>query len=1200
MEATTSTAEIVFGNRLVPRHLEDLLFRFEKECPNTAEFQENATRYLHIDLSKVGWADLGAVAQLILFIKRQADSYGSVLVVMPKIGPLPDDSHISAINDRRRVCKFLEYIRFPECISAISVESAGSVILKHDSDPAQKYGDSHGDQPSYLRVVPLLWLSLGDIKTRSLFSEHIARALSNAGLGLDVVDANALSNVALHELVENVDDHVGKGARALVCGFVHSKDQVVFTDDFMPEERSFLTAAQQNSHYFIELIVGDSGPGIDRMLSNSYVKAWGDKRRKAKEPAPFSVVRWAFDRWSSGKPFDPARRGVRGLYRVDRIAAKYQGQIVVRAGKALVTRDHAIYGKIIEKVRVDTATLAAFPGSFIRLRLLPKHSLTLRLGTDIDMAEKKSNLKDLFEYRGLKTVFIDKLDANGVDRADKEKIVSLLGDTPERPEVLLVLVGESNYAKHSVERLIEFLSENGAPVPIFALNVPGSDVELSISIDSINAQFAGVSKSPQKHASRVERMDPICIVSSRGTVFWTCVPENASSLLSRLMTGRVHEFPDVESQSAFLSATRSISGALKVFVPVGGSRKTSVCASHPVSEIINNIALELSQTLQSSKRETGVWRDSTYLTPTLQYVHTWFEIDTVLALLSRESLTSLAFALSVKIRSKIGSTSQASLYSTPSSSQLIRNALVNALGLFNEVELNANVIGSGDAAVKRIQPILVYTDIISTQEAAREAAQHAIKAGRRVLAVACLVDARAVPYAEIQVLGEQIPLISLLHFSTECPAVPDATPISPSLRWVETDDPAIASRDQNKPIDPLLTQDSPVSIVFGHRPSHNGRHLTLTVDVNSLLGDPRLIGFVRSHINRFFGDDDPKIGTIPVWIPVDSRAQVSWKDVAVDLFKAAASKVSVEISFITRFAFAGETIFDQSRVGAERVRKARSLVIFDWGAITGTTIHQLVNVGAMLGADRILVLIASNQLSAHEIAFHNSIDGLGVKRLKKSTDLFASAEFVYSSVEVKFEQFSTTSLGRFAELDCPVCKQIIEISNLVSADSFLENYKVEEAIRLNKYALNPDGTQGTADRLLGIAIFRDLVDRSRLSTSLRKQVLDRLVEIAAFDVSRRSHQSQAFPVIELLYLESHWLKLPPLKYKVCRANLASICIKLIVAGDEAVQAVCLSVLRRISKTEFVAQCANLFLKLPSRWIAQQTLLAGLHSYILNP
>ena len=205
---------------------------------------------LFIDLSQVTWVDLGAAAQLVLFVEWVIWNEMNIIIALPlrrfskgeeqSLAKAKDNNteryeankalYNSLLQGRKNTYSYLEIIGFIASIHCDHVKNKGSVELNNNYDFHSKAkSSSEKDINSikretrknqekyrnpfdigYKKIIPISWISYhidDDLKyyLQKLILEIIGEGTDITGLAH--IDAEAITNVILSELLKNVNEH---------------------------------------------------------------------------------------------------------------------------------------------------------------------------------------------------------------------------------------------------------------------------------------------------------------------------------------------------------------------------------------------------------------------------------------------------------------------------------------------------------------------------------------------------------------------------------------------------------------------------------------------------------------------------------------------------------------------------------------------------------------------------------------------------------------------------------------------------------------------------------------------------------------------------------------------------------------------------------------------------------------------------------
>lgn len=1194
---------------LVPNELEKSLLTAELRCPSLFSANLEGIENIVINLEAVLWVDIGAAAQLVVLIDGWARAVSNIKILMPSSKNLVVKRAENERQARISAHRFLRYIRFPSAIEYISSKRSASIQLFADGIKVANVNVDEDFPETYTRIVPLHWIGLGEIEVRKQLAQHLTHALQNSSEGVDGPDAQALSNVVLHELIENVVEHSQVGSSALVCGFAHVNAIHIAKDRFNSEELPYLLATENAEQPVLEIIVGDSGRGIIETLQRSYREGPGRSSgnlTKKGAVLPHNIVRWAFDRWSTEKNINTTQRGVRGLFRVDRLVAKYFGQIAVRTGNTLFVREHLVNTLPIERFNKAPHKYVRLTGTIIRIRMtgVTVAGITETMSRYRD-GERNVGFTSLVGISPPKSLLIEELYETGFGVNTERSIIELLGHVESRPTSLYVLLAAQGVGNRSLERALRFLCLHASPVPIYALNIQCSLDELDSIVLSINAESDNSDQAANGSASYAEELDIILVAHHSGVVRWIGLPTLLAELLLGLDKGGIAFI-----SSELYKTVLKYEARLKAFFVLEEGGHTSpfkqlrcIADLSAFRAHVGDIFREMLQK-DDYQNHSSVWHDGPYLTPTLRFVNKWVRIDQLVAKLKLGSFQSIAFELARAIETSFNATSPGGilmfkgffLAMEEKSSLRVCEALQVRFG-FHPLPSVAGGQTVRASEANRNTPVVVYADLISSGESLRRAAQNVLRRGFSVAAVVALVDARLETSSFIEAFGHHIPLIALIHEPIEIADPATFSVIAPSLLYEElsktNETDLLKSEKPIRNLNPYIWK----SLTFYHHIGASGRHLTLTIDPKQLLENPNFPEAIKGEIeSSLLHEFDASSRTVMVLSPFDER-DAAWTQSVKNVFEHVNLPLKIELEFIPRTTLGKIQYFSSLTPLRTRIQKSALVVIFDWGIISGRTIDSLSKSVIEAGASRVLVLVANSQLAIEETHFRESISTLQVVLEKPAKDLLSKPAKVKQVVDYRFIALSKLPLGQYWEDDCPVCMQAKDVLSLPCPDVYIASHRETALNRL----LTPDiaaheSNHGT-DFMEAVGALRALLVAAQIKTTARFVVKKMLEEFLKPTLKESVLRPSHVALIELLYVEGNWIQLPPLRYRACKEPVGDLCLHAIRYGSEDLRAKAISVLRRVSKTKFIRRAPEIFELLAGQGRALGALLFGIHTYI---
>ena len=402
--------EMRLGRTLSPQELENKLRGFRPYLKDVGWSEAAQLGGVLFDISRVEYADFGALAQVALLVEC-AVRYGiEVRVALP----LPrrrkgEKDHIESLGAdialQRRVARSIdarvqrrsEALRFAQnsgfidSVRCAHVPSAdGRVVILADFDrhdfreyvePAAR-GEAPGLEPENVEpadlprsVVPLQWLT-PDVDTRD-WEMRIRRILTLRGAGLAPGDAEAATTIVLRELIDNVRAHANEGEKsayapaALVGAIVFRRRTAMGTpvgDRAISEP--YGEWIRNTGAAVVRIVVGDSGAGIHTTLREHVSATVGIDLPEFDRPLTMTeqTLIASLSPWSSRhRGSDSRKGGVRGLASVRRVVREANGALLLRCADTVSGMTYPEGARL----PVSETRLAWIPGTLIDLSLAP-------------------------------------------------------------------------------------------------------------------------------------------------------------------------------------------------------------------------------------------------------------------------------------------------------------------------------------------------------------------------------------------------------------------------------------------------------------------------------------------------------------------------------------------------------------------------------------------------------------------------------------------------------------------------------------------------------------------------------------------------------------------------------------------------------------------------------------------------------------
>jgi hypothetical protein len=1088
-------------------------------------------RVLHVDLSRLEFAEFSAVARVLLIAEAAARHGMSVRVDLPSPATgghptdaaprLPSESDFvptAAVTAARRArcLRFLRAVGFTSAIRLRHLPEADVVVRGREQHEASIALPTEVGGPirAKRQVLPFRWLrpTTGESLFRSEGLVAIIRGLLE--MGLPQRDAQLLGNAVLFELIENVavharDEGLDPRSYALVGALAMDVGLHPGPDEVRHELREFNNWTRSNRSSVVQIVVGDSGPGLINRLSpqvqvDGLDTEAGDAAQRwstAEQIALGSLDRWSISPTEQREP----ERGTRGLWRTQRAVRSYGGALLIHTAQASAGRLFEGPGSGV----IRTAPVTGVPGTLVEAIVLPAG---VAVGSVVTPPPTTGAAAELHWLRlGISP------DADVATFVEAENLVRA-----QRNLLLTVDGGPTHDVSH--ERLVAIL------VRAAGLATPAAVVVLVTGVDpeTVDAGIDALHHPPPEAAAAASLGDPFLLIDSTGRPQWCAGSREVREQLERLTTEPI----SAVDPSLSPEVRAWLAGQPRIVRSVGDSIQLAVQPSDVNAQLDRLVSGTLKAAIDRGGRDVGVLRGR-YRTPNLQLTDRWVNVSELLAgtvgggvaafLLAQDLATTLPQAINNETK-------------VVQISPQVRNLsllLAESVGLRHEVFQMADEFGSPEAEepLPAGTPVLVCGDVLLTQNSAHRALKDLLSWDVVPLALVVPLDARGHD-GPIEIDGLRIPVIALAEVSSGL--------IDPNDGPIEDIDPVFRVPVAESPLERQghrwteeeflrMSADLPAAAGLGHVRRQPRRHFTVYFNAGSVV-DP------GSEIQEAIASET--LATIGEWLgakPAQAKDPPilichvgSHSDYAGRLASLVAGRLTRHLSlpqplapFRVPRAVAGFRYAFPEALEPPGLPPGSDVILIDWGSFDSATILQLVRLAAEGGAGRILAVVLLSQLGDHEersLTMVRSVSGAA----DGTTEVPTRIEFL-TSLGV-----TPTPTG-----DCPLCRLATDIRTesrrsgmprevVAHAEALAASLRPrtrEEIVRRGSDAFGSPST--SEDALEYIRLRSDFLGALR-STARSARLVDRLTGLTETPEDPRAHA-----VIRLLAAERHWLGLPP-------------------------------------------------------------------------
>jgi hypothetical protein len=1181
---------LCFQGKFTPLSLEKELSDFEKKFGFLSDQSLENPSTVNIDLADVTFFDYGALGQLLLHVCRLMELQYKCVIVLQANG---------ALDNSKNPWKFLARTRF-----CVALNDFAEVKKTHPPTFLLRNGVTlrvPDETLTYKNLVPFTWLTQEEHDKRIAIAKFLTGAVSHVGAGFSKIDARSLANVVIFELIENVSTHSGSQMGLL---WANVPDLGFKTNSNRIEERDYLSWATEHHHSMVEVYVGDIGAGLVSSLATAYRDGPGKEAgglTRNGVALPHRVLGWALDRWSSSKVDLALKRGVRGLYRVSRIAAAHKGQVSIRTHRSSFVHEYSVDREGTQKWNSAPKAYAHLGGTLISIRLLADFDDPFdRNATEL----KYSHLLGSMPTGVIELVNLDCEDKETIPESQKTLLIETLAKCPKHlVKAIVVSLLRHRFSKYGLEESLLFLLNHSHPLPIIVVGLTSSDSELLIAADSVLETIKKRNHVPQAFLDPHRDISaPVVILSLSKLAIYVgvekssveSVPQHAKQTFSRTVTKQL----DVEV-GPFQLLIKQSSEALSVLLKEGATQKTH-----------------------------GIKTEGNFLTPSLAVVSMWIVLPDFLKALSQFELHKSAFALALICESLIENQGDAFIVSQSENDSVLMKAMREYLGpRWKKIHADASNL-SDVFSNSKDATVIAFTDIVSSGEAGRHVLQKIARAGMNARALVCLADLRSEPNSSISNWGRNVEVRSLFSMPTEIQLQPNSVviPISPNntsletgellrideLTFLENDlgDRAVSldtAADQTTSFSSTVSKGNWFN--FGHSKRSNGRHLTFYANPESLLSSQEMVELAKVRLMLWLsggGEEQQKnfdsadLSNLKVWVPWERKEGEDRREKLRRFLKLLTNGAGTDPFFIERQTIEGISAFSEN--DAPLIQSGERLLILDWGMVTGQSQTRLLQLAAEKGATDIMALALISQINGLDARFLSSLSSIAVLTEKPGQGSLWTKERITKIVRVRIEQCITGNFGFYSTTDCPVCRQVADLRAIEPRDQFLKQYLERSNERLwqedyLEWVQCDENNVEKAEVVIGIAFLRELLSKALTKTADRHAILLYIKQIETSLKASSSLDARAFGLLIFLSLEDDWLRRPPLKYKPCRTIIANIALFAARNCQSKIKALSIEVLRKASKTRFLNEAAELFVSSELEEQSQSTILFGIYSFL---
>ncbi|TDC69826.1 hypothetical protein E1200_07350 [Actinomadura sp. GC306] len=733
-------------------------------------------------------------------------------------------------------------------------------------------------------------------------------------------------------------------------------------------------------------------------------------------------------------------------------------------------------------------------------------------------------------------------------------------------------------AQAALRRALDVAVRVAGTAPVIMV-VPDAD---RLLLDLAISEFEMNGERPPRDLSEDGTGAPVLIMGASGEVTWCGGTRRLHKLLGwLLMAGGTGPLREAERRWLAGGGTpagfeRVLRAHAAVLSPWGENVALRVSPLNAVRVIEEAVYRRLADAVRTAG--PGV-RRGLFRGPTLGITNRWVDIDQLLASIIGPEIA--AFVLARKVERELGPMPPDGAVMTSTRTPVVR-ALATRFSrnlMFGggchttpgEFDLDGFTVGD---RVRDGTRVVLCEDLLLTENGVRRTAAGLVTARTEPEAIVCVIDARD-ERGPVRILNRTIPVIALTDVrlrEREEAADAEVVNIDPIMRRPQR---PVVPPSEPVPQDELLRwcMADPETLRLGHVEGARRMHFSAVLQLDRLLQHAddsaritdAILDTVRGARAELAADDGVGLAGTPVqiWHPGPATAPAAQLANAVRRRMADRGEGAAELVGVPRWVAGNRWMFP-SDLGSGTT--GNLVIIVDWGAVSATTLRQMIRLAAAEAAAGVVAVAVLDQLDEQDsqvLRMCRAVDGTAgaVAALSGGAPSVGALSGGASSggassgaapsrrvtpVVVRF--LGISSLTGLEEHDCPMCATRRRYLELVADDTPGRLRRHAELLHEQLRPLDPsEVSRNAAVDLFTVPVSgRDMVDylrwrgllRSALrDTGKRKEVIDRLGALARGASEQEWSRDN---LLRLLAAEQQWLKLPPLRFGVARELLAQI------------------------------------------------------------
>lgn len=1158
---------IYLDNINLEERLSEDLLEFKNKKEKTLFKNQNDENEVFFDLSKVRFAELSAITQLVLvvesFVKQKFQVYISLPTIRLTVKEIESKSYdeslkINILKKRKDANSFLKIAGFVEAVACSHIKDRKEVMITEEYDfeteiNINNFNDAFSViydsfNPSYYNykyIFPLTWINcqLG-LDSFSEIENKIDKILENPERGLEQIDVQGIKNVVLSELIKNIKEHTKSSYAIFTIGLINSISLFSIRESKKrnPIENDFIEwLRKEKIPSVVEIYFGDSDCGI---LTSKYKEAYRNNNPEGMAD-DFSQLQWAFSKWSTSKTEEEIR-GTKGLYRIQRIVNKYNGIFHIRTEN--IDGGYRKGGLIKGDWRQNRLPYR-MPGTFIQIKVCPfSESKKFRFKL-LDTTNKKAWRSVLYTPL-VEQNFIDKFRHEITKNENLLVILDFASSDIDKTKIIL----EDNLPKFSRDAhpnaVVIYLRSKLDKLSLDSI-INSTNEKI---IDQIGDQL--IQEITHKDSENV--FDPVLVISG-GHTFWFGGSQKLIRLLNESYEDsnkgksifQLESFKVLDSDSQTRMRLHLSTDDSLVIVDNNGIFQFNFTS---LDEFFENY---LKDNFNSSTSSKG-----NICTPKLEIIDKWLSINELLqhnnyGYALTLFLKTVKYFSSKQIDILDGNFNSKELHILIDHNQQKELAIAFASLLGVKIRNIINVADDLNTLIPRRtklfsenDKVIILTTVISSSETVRRLVKY-IKRDIAIPMIVCsLCNFRKYNITNLETWNDHTDIISIYQKNEieSCKILRDNEYFIAKMHSFKEVDvyrsPKFSKevRLSEAEIKKELILDSSLrehiiqtkSLHYNHVGIYRDRHFTFYINKEKILRDKSIIwNKIQDSILN--------------WIYEIRKSDKNSKDFTIYYPNSLCFNQSNNnfFDFLKTLSLIHKPVENTTCINEPNI------VYLDFGTITGNSINRLIT--KCKNVENLFVCIIFNQSKNEEPEIYTRIDCLNNEYtgFKPVTTNF--------SIEYLFK----LSLSFFTSESCPICEHISALDRYKINQKYTDYFSVDRIKRLKiieaedivkspypyDYYYSPENTDHELSSLLIMRMyeFKLLFENAENNTQFRIECLKQIWNINNdLNEEIKNCDSSLYALLYLLSIEINWLQKEPLVFRDFRTLLSEISLRIAI------------------------------------------------------